>query len=86
MGLEDQYRTILAKVKAKGGCVRLNYHHMYDGRRGTYAKITIDDKDYVATSECSSSDKFNKKMGRSIALGRAWKRYFEEASLKDGEE
>lgn len=58
------------------GCeVSICYQGKYDGRRQTYAKITHTETGYSWRSHayCSFKDVYNKKLGRLVALGRAYK-------------
>lgn len=39
----------------------------------TFVEIVKGDKSFKATSQCSVKDNFNKKVGLTVALGRAYK-------------
>lgn len=45
------------------------------GRRQSKAIIKVKKSYYVGLADCSHEDNFNRKLGRVIALGRAWKAY-----------
>jgi hypothetical protein len=59
-------------IISKGGNYSLNYDYRYDGRQGVIATIYLNDKMFKGISECSHKEKFDKKLGRLIALGRAY--------------
>jgi len=49
----------------------------------TYAGIVKDNKLHVGEAMCSPKDEFNKKLGRTIALGRAVKHPLVKLDLSD---
>jgi len=63
------------RIKLLGGKFKFNYLGQFDGRKQSTAVIKIANKYYMGFAECSKKDEFNRKIGRAIALGRAWKRY-----------
>jgi hypothetical protein len=67
-----RYQQIRNRINLLGGKCKFNYQGTYDGRKQTLAVIKVGGKYYHATAECSLKDQFNKKIGRAIALGRAW--------------
>ena len=60
------------KIESLGAKRRISYNWHYDGRKGAIAIITLEDKVYRGTSNCSDKDVFDKQLGRLIALGRAY--------------
>ncbi|MFW6121904.1 MAG: hypothetical protein ACOC80_13555 [Petrotogales bacterium] len=74
---QKRFEELRNKVESLGGTVWINHNAKYNGRRGTVAIITIDGKEYRGCAYCSEKDFFDKKLGRAIALGRAWKNYEE---------
>ena len=62
---------LLSTIKKLNGLVKI----VYDERLQTYAILKIDGKYYKGISKLSSKDKFDKKLGRVIALGRAMLKY-----------
>lgn len=73
------WKSLTEKLKELGAEYRINYQGKYDGRRVTSAKITYKDKEFTSSADCSFKEQFNKKKGRLIALGRAYKRLKEES-------
>jgi len=63
---------VLQKIGAKW-CV--NHGGMYDGRRTTTVYLCVGDQFYRGQAELSEKDTFNRKIGRAIALGRAYRDY-----------
>lgn len=75
---KSQWDSLLFRIKLCGLYYNLSYGHKFDGRRGVVAQLYNDDGiTWSATSYCSKSDQFNKKLGRIIALGRAFHKYDE---------
>ena len=62
----------LEKLKGKYYC---DHSGIYDGRRVTTVWLEIENKFYVGRAECSHKDGFDRKLGRSIAMGRAMRCY-----------
>lgn len=86
--LEKQEKQLLAKIE-EAGLVRVIHHYdkMYDGRKTTYASF-YEASEYASSKEkeklkaiadayacVGNNDRFNKRLGRVIATGRAWKKY-----------
>lgn len=68
----------IKRIKELGGQYKVTHTGTYDGRRTTTALIKIDGKYYEDSAQCSKQDRFDKKVGRSIALGRALVNYDEK--------
>ena len=68
-------RQLLKRLKSLNGKVKYNHNAEYDGKRQSVALIIIDNKFYQGTATLSEKDQFNRKLGRAIALGRAFKNY-----------
>lgn len=66
------WQNLNQKIKDMTGKVEISYKWEYDGRKGAIAKITLGEKVWTGTSNCSDKDMFNSKLGRLIALGRAY--------------
>lgn len=62
----------LEKVNAE---VQYTHASSYDGRRQTICMIKIKDKFFRGISVVSKKDFFDKKIGRVVSLGRAYKNY-----------
>ena len=76
------------KIQEMGAKREISYKYRHDGRDGAIAKITLGDKTWTGHSNCSSKDIFNCKLGRLIALGRAYHEMKEDLSgtREDSEE
>ena len=73
--------NLLKKLEILGGKVKYTHNSVYDGRKQTVALMKIAGKYYQGYAQLSDKDKFSRKMGRLISLGRAFKQY-----EKDGKE
>jgi len=69
-----KYPNSLKKLKELGFKVYLS-HHIDDHL--TIAKIQKEGREVIAEARCSEHDNFNRKVGRHIALGRAFKQFTE---------
>jgi hypothetical protein len=76
---------VLNKLSVLGGKYKAHHWGNTDGRRTSFVYIKIKDKYYYGESQCSRKDKFDKRLGRAIALGRAMQNYDKEynTSLRD---
>lgn len=83
MELELQFEKIKNQVKIRGGQVWISHNSVCDGRRGTVVILKIGTEEYMGDAYCSLDDMFSKKKGRSIAIGRAWKKFLTECDSKD---
>ena len=70
----------LKKLEKLGGKIKYNHQGKYDGRRESSVLIKVNGKHYRSNAYCSHKDKFSKKLGRAVALGRAM------INLEKGEE
>jgi hypothetical protein len=68
-------RKILSKIQELNGKYKVCHNLVYDGRRETVALIKIDGKYYSGNAQLSNQDRFDRKIGRAIALGRAYKKF-----------
>ena len=66
---------VLKVLEQLGGKFYCTHAGSLDGRRQTQVWLDIKGVIYTGTSECSHKDRFDKKFGRAIALGRAMKNY-----------
>ena len=66
---------LLKNIEDAKGEWRVSHVGSWDGRRQSRAILKIDEKYYTGLAECSHKDNFNRKLGRVIALGRAWMAY-----------
>lgn len=68
-------RELLSSIRNAGGRFRLTHQAVHDGRKMTVAYLKVGDAYYCGQAQCSKKDRFSKKIGRQIALGRALKAY-----------
>jgi len=68
---------LLQRLNLLSGKVKYTHKSEYDGRRQTVALLKIGDKYYQGTACVSHKDIFDKKIGRAVALGRAFKMFDE---------
>lgn len=66
------WKDLNQKLNELGAKREISYTWCDDRRIGATAKITLNNKEYIASSQCSEKDIFNGKLGRLIALGRAY--------------
>jgi len=69
---------LLDRLKTLDGRVRFKHYELeggINGRKTTYATLLIKKKYYTAYACLSKNDQFNKNIGRTIALGRAFKMF-----------
>ena len=66
---------LIKKIEKIGGKWSVCHCGTYDGRKQTYAAIKIGDDYWIGESQCSRKDTWNRKIGRIIALGRAFWKY-----------
>jgi hypothetical protein len=77
---------LLKKLDGLGGGVKFSHQGQYDGRRKTAALIRIDGKYYQGIAVLSRKDFFSRKLGRVIALGRAFRMFEEGRSIVPNED
>ena len=79
--MDGIYMTEVEKlIYDRGGSFNLTHKDMHkDGRRITTAYVKIDGNYYIGRAICSKQDNFVRKIGRHIALGRAWKAYIADS-------
>ena len=69
--------NLLEDIKKIDGKFRLTHASSYDGRRQTIAVIKTGGEYYQGSSQCCKTDKFSRRTGREIALGRAFKAFID---------
>jgi hypothetical protein len=77
MGKTSEEIQLRNEIKKLNGKWKVTHKSVFDGRRQTVALIKINEKYYEGYAQCSHHDKFDRKLGRVIALGRAMKQYRE---------
>lgn len=65
-------QVLRMKLENMGAKYKFSYTYDSKIRSVTNAVILLGDRYFIATATCSKKDSFNKKIGRSIALGRAY--------------
>ena len=70
-----QEKTLLAELNKLNGKVKYTHKSKYDGRQQSVALMKIDGQYFQGTALLSDKDVFSRKLGRVIALGRAFKMY-----------
>lgn len=70
-----QENTLLARLSNLKGKVKYTHSSQYDGRRQSVALMKIGGQYFQGTATLSDKDVFSRKLGRVIALGRAFKMY-----------
>ena len=75
MGKTKAEIKVLKNIEKVKGEWRVTHAGSWDGRRESRAILKVGKKWYMGVSACSANDTFNRKIGRVIALGRAWKAY-----------
>lgn len=84
----------IKQLRQSGWKVRVMHNRNYitenkmDGRTmtlsnfGGYTKIEVTDpamnQTWVGEAQCSEKDNYNRRLGNSIALGRAWEQYLQD--------
>jgi hypothetical protein len=72
--MKQHEQKILKQLESYANIKYKFLHVILDCKRATICIIKQDDKDYyMGISRCSDKDTYNKKLGRAIALGRAYK-------------
>jgi hypothetical protein len=74
MGKTRAEVKLLRQIGAIGGKWAVHYG---DGRVVTEAAIKVGDNYYYGVTSRSNKDTFNRKIGRVVALGKAWKKFEE---------
>lgn len=82
----EQEKTLMSKLKKLKGKVKYIYSRIFThariGRRtDTTAIMKIAGKYYFGTAELSKKDTFDRKMGRTVSLGRAFKNYVNKKNV-----
>ena len=67
--------ALLNKIRNLKGKFKFRYSGKHDGRRVVFAVIRINNDYFYGEAQCSRKDQFNKSIGRTIALGRAFKNF-----------
>lgn len=67
--------SVVALIESKGLKVWTDHYYQGQGLPASTSVYIFDGDHCIATgsADCSPKDNFNRKMGRAIALGRAWK-------------
>jgi len=76
-----QEKTLLAELSRLKGKVKYTHKSKYNGRQQTIALMKIDGQYFQGTALLSSKDVFSRKLGRVIALGRAFKMFEEGVAI-----
>jgi len=73
---------LLKKLRKLNGRYYCTHNSRYDSRRQTVVWIIIDNKCYLGQAQCSLKDEWSKKIGRGLALKRAFERYEQKDNIK----
>ena len=82
MKTKSELKLLKDLEKVGGKILYCTHNDRHDGRRGTNIYMTISDKVYLGCAECGHKDKFDRKIGRAIALGRAFKNYSQGTDIE----
>ena len=68
-------RVLLKKLEDLKGKVKYTHKAKHKGRRQSVAMVDIDKKEYKGVATLGNKERFNRKIGRVISLGRALKNF-----------